>query len=70
MKIDISHIFAYLVLTIILTCLIFVFLNSGHHCQFPILEKELTHQNKKNLLISLGISLGIVLIFMIIQSRN
>ena len=67
-KMDMTTAFVYLVLTLILTTLIFVILNNSKGIFIPSLQSQVSADGYGNLIIALGISLAIVLFFILFRS--
>ena len=63
-----SLVFVYLVLTLILTTMIFVFIDNSKNIFIPTLKSQITEKGNKSLLISLAISLFIVLFFIMFKT--
>ena len=60
-----SLIFVYLVFTLILTTIIFVFINNMDTITIPTLNNQIKQYGDRKLLIALGISIVIVLFFIV-----
>ena len=69
---DLSVIFAALVLTLLLTAIIYIFLDNKKNIKFPDVGDNFFDENKteRNLVKSLVISLVIVIIFLLFKFRN
>lgn len=65
---DMTTAFIYLVLTLILTTIIFVILNNSNGIAIPSLQSQIKTDGYGNLIVALGISLAIVLFFMLFRS--
>tara|TARA_B100000123_G_scaffold272498_1_gene255481 strand:- start:4220 stop:4447 length:228 start_codon:yes stop_codon:yes gene_type:complete len=63
-----SLVFVYLVLTLILTTMIFVFIDNSKNIFIPTLKSQLTEKGNATLLISLAVSLVIVLFFIMFKA--
>lgn len=67
---DATEIFAHMVLVFILTTIFYVFIGNKNNIKLPVLENELKKKSKHKFLISLGISLMIVIIFMLLKIKK
>jgi di/tricarboxylate transporter len=67
---DATVIFAHMVLVFILTTILYVFFENKNNIKFPILEEQLKKESKHRFLISLGVSLLIVIIFMLLKIKK
>lgn len=63
-----SLVFVYLVFVLILTTIIFVFLNNMNNITLPTLNNQVKKDGNPKLLISLGVSLVIVLFFIVFKA--
>lgn len=64
------NILKYLVLTLVLTTFIFIYLENKNNLQFPTLQEQLKKESKHRLFISLGISLIVVILMMILNKKK
>ncbi len=60
----------YFVLTLVLTTFIFIYLENRNNLQLPTLQEQLKKESKHRLFISLGISLIIVILMMILNKKK
>lgn len=60
----------YFVLTLVLTTFIFIYLENRNNLQLPTLQNQLKKESKHRLFISLGISLVIVILMMILNKKK
>ena len=63
-----SLVFVYLVFVLILTTIIFVFLNNMDNITIPTLRNQVKKDGNPKLFISLGVSLVIVLFFIVFKA--
>ena len=62
-----TQVFAHVVLVFILTTVIFVFLDNKGNLKIPTLNNQVKKESKHKFLIALGISLFIVIVFMLLK---
>ena len=69
---SLTEIFASLVLTLLLTAIIYIFIDNSKKKKFPRISNELFSDKRsgRNLLTSLIISLVLVIIFLLIKFRG
>jgi len=60
----------YFVLTLVLTTFIFIYLENRNNLQLPTLQEQLKKESKHRLFISLGISLVIIILMMILNKKK
>jgi hypothetical protein len=62
-----TQVFAHVVLVFILTTVIFIFLDNKGNIEIPTLNNEIKKESKHKFIISLGLSLFIVIILMLLK---